>query len=718
MNLYGSLSRLVSIVFRKNSQNLTVRPNQTTTYTAARDIQLPTDDTDHVLISKTSTDVLTNKSYDAAGTGNVLTNVANGNISASAAIAFSKLAALPSADILVGNGSNVATAVAVSGEATLANTGAVTLSNAAVIAKVLTGYTSGAGTITAADSILTAIEKLNGNQGLYLKLDGSNSPMTGNVDWGGFKILNIAEIQGGTSSGYLDLSASSSATPKAIRIADKSGLFIDGNPGNSNQPGYDAAYAAQSNISGLLSVAMDDTNGGTGFVPITFTYTGAAGSGPHIDFMSSKGTYAAPTALAAGNGLGQLIFRAKNASGYGFGVSAFMAVSADEAQTNSALGSRFGFFTATNGSTSMLERLRIDGANNLRLMTTGAVLRPEADGGASLGTVSLRFDTGWFKTSLQSPLVLGDSAASGNLTLRSTSDSTKGFVQVDDGSGFLVSPNDPDALALLQGQNPSIGMIGNSARDTDTELFIAYVDADGGGPEIDWSSSRGTYAAPDYLLTGDKLSTMYFTTWNGSDITRTAAKMQVLAAEDFTGGTQYGSSFSFQTVTLGTTSMAERLKISSAGILASTNVLPNGTLDLGSSSSPWDLTYSNAVVFPSNGQFTGIQGNAAATASINYRLPPADGSAGFVLSTDAAGNLSWVSNASSASFKANWVTADGTTKAITHSLGTLDVIVQVYDSSTGATIDVDSTVRTSTSVVTLTASEAPAVSWRVLILAT
>lgn len=51
------------------------------------------------------------------------------------------------------------------GEATFAGPGdaAVTLTNSAVIGKVLTGYTSGAGTITASDSILTAIQKLNGN---------------------------------------------------------------------------------------------------------------------------------------------------------------------------------------------------------------------------------------------------------------------------------------------------------------------------------------------------------------------------------------------------------------------------------------------------------------------------------------------------------------------------------------------------------------------------
>lgn len=58
--------------------------------------------------------------------------IVNADINASAAIAYSKLAALTSGNILVGNGSNVATSVAMSGDATLANTGALTIANAAV----------------------------------------------------------------------------------------------------------------------------------------------------------------------------------------------------------------------------------------------------------------------------------------------------------------------------------------------------------------------------------------------------------------------------------------------------------------------------------------------------------------------------------------------------------------------------------------------------------
>ena len=58
--------------------------------------------------------------------------IVNGDISASAAIAHSKLADITSAQILVGNGSNVPTAVAISGDVSLSNVGVVTIQSGAV----------------------------------------------------------------------------------------------------------------------------------------------------------------------------------------------------------------------------------------------------------------------------------------------------------------------------------------------------------------------------------------------------------------------------------------------------------------------------------------------------------------------------------------------------------------------------------------------------------
>ena len=61
MKLSGSLRGYLQSVFQKDGQDITLRPNQATTYTASRDIQLPNDDTAHVLSSATSTDSFTNK---------------------------------------------------------------------------------------------------------------------------------------------------------------------------------------------------------------------------------------------------------------------------------------------------------------------------------------------------------------------------------------------------------------------------------------------------------------------------------------------------------------------------------------------------------------------------------------------------------------------------------------------------------------------------------
>jgi hypothetical protein len=73
---------------------------------------------------------------------------------------------LSSGAILVGNNNGIGKEVQVSGEALLSNLGVISINNAAVISKTLTGFKSGAGKITSADTILQAIQKLDGNQSI------------------------------------------------------------------------------------------------------------------------------------------------------------------------------------------------------------------------------------------------------------------------------------------------------------------------------------------------------------------------------------------------------------------------------------------------------------------------------------------------------------------------------------------------------------------------
>lgn len=86
-----------------------------------------------------------------AVTGANLTNLTAANISAGTA-----------GINITGNSATVTTNANLTGEVTSVGN-AATISNGAVIGKVLTGYVSGAGTVSASDSILSAIQKLNGN---------------------------------------------------------------------------------------------------------------------------------------------------------------------------------------------------------------------------------------------------------------------------------------------------------------------------------------------------------------------------------------------------------------------------------------------------------------------------------------------------------------------------------------------------------------------------
>ncbi len=71
---------------------------------------------------------------------------------------------LATGDILIGNSEGLAHEVMLSGEGTITELGVLTINNDAVISKKLTGYIKGSGEISADDSILSAIQKLEGKQ--------------------------------------------------------------------------------------------------------------------------------------------------------------------------------------------------------------------------------------------------------------------------------------------------------------------------------------------------------------------------------------------------------------------------------------------------------------------------------------------------------------------------------------------------------------------------
>ncbi len=120
-------------------------------------------------------------------------------------IAFSNLAALSSGNILVGSAGNVATSVAMSGDATIVDSGALSIGAGKVtntmlagsIAAnnvlnvtnasnhVLTGFSASAGTVASTDTTLGAVQKIVGNQALYLPLAGGTMASNASITFQG-----------------------------------------------------------------------------------------------------------------------------------------------------------------------------------------------------------------------------------------------------------------------------------------------------------------------------------------------------------------------------------------------------------------------------------------------------------------------------------------------------------------------------------------------------
>ncbi len=116
--------------------------------------------------------------------------------------------------------------ITLTGEATGSGTAgvAVTLTNASVIAKVLTGYTSGAGTVAATDSILQAIQKLNGNDATNANLTGpitsvgNATAIAAQTGTGSTFVVQTGPTLTGTSPLVLTQTVATSGSPTALTV--------------------------------------------------------------------------------------------------------------------------------------------------------------------------------------------------------------------------------------------------------------------------------------------------------------------------------------------------------------------------------------------------------------------------------------------------------------------------------------------------------------------
>ena len=128
-----------------------------------------------VVTTDAGTSTLTNKTFDADGTGNSITNIENADIKAGAAIALNKLAATTVSRALVSDGSGfVSPATTTAAEIGFIN-GLTSAVQTQLDAKVLKSTYTAKGSILAATAASTPANLSVGADNLFLKADSSQS---------------------------------------------------------------------------------------------------------------------------------------------------------------------------------------------------------------------------------------------------------------------------------------------------------------------------------------------------------------------------------------------------------------------------------------------------------------------------------------------------------------------------------------------------------------
>ena len=190
----------------------------------------------------------------------------------------------------VGNAATVITNANLTGEATsVGNT--TTLTNSAVIAKVLTGYTSGAGIVAATDTILQAIEKLNGN-------DATNANLTGMVTSVGnaTTVVTNANLTGGVTSvgNAATVVTNANLTGGVTSVGNAATVVTNANlTGMVTSVGNAASLGSFTSLQ-LLTALTDETGSGAAVFAISpGLVTPLLGTPTSGDF--SSGTFTWPT---------------------------------------------------------------------------------------------------------------------------------------------------------------------------------------------------------------------------------------------------------------------------------------------------------------------------------------------------------------------------------------------------------------------------------------
>ena len=275
--------------------------------------------------------------------------------------------------------------------------------------------------------------------------------------------------------------------------------------------------------------------------------------------------------------------------------------------------------------------------SNLASVAINTALLPNGDNTLNLGSTSLGWQYGYInKLALdsngQTTIIQGSTSATASVTYS--------LPPADGTSGQALTTNAAGVLGWSSFANQALSNLASVAINTallpsgDNTLNL-------GSTSLGWQYGYINKLALD--------SNAQTTTIQGS-ASASASVVYSLPPADGTSGQALTTNAAG---VLGWSSFANQALSNLASVAINTSLIPagNNSIDLGSASLGWQYGYINKLVLDSNSQSTTIQGSATATASVTYTLPPADGSANQVLTTNGAGVLGWKASSGGGSAK-------------------------------------------------------------------
>ena len=364
---------------------------------------------------------------------------------------------------------NVTTNANLTGEVTSVGN-AATLTNASVIGKVLTGYVSGAGTVAATDSILQAIQKLNGNAAAGPNLTGAITSVGNATSLGSFSSANLlGALTDETGTGFAVFATSPTlvtpilGTPTSATLTNATGLPIS------------------TGVSGL----------GTGVATALAVNVGSAGA-PVVN----GGVLGTPSSGTATNLTGLPI--STGVSGLGTGVATFLATPSS-ANLASAITDETGsgllvFATSPTLVTPILgtpTSATLTNATGLPLTTGVTGQLPVANGGTGTATPSIVAGTNVTVTGTWPNQTINSTASGTGDVVGPASSTDNAFARFDSTTGKLLQNSTGATLsdtgaAVFTG---ALDVLGNSTAGSNLKL---YEDTDNGTNYV-------SFKAPDTI---------------------------------------------------------------------------------------------------------------------------------------------------------------------------------------------------------------------------